>query len=152
MSNSTGKENEIEMGEGKPLVLEPCHAEDIDTIAKVNKDALRVFAKKKFGYNLDCAKHIYLIREELTKKVQIALNMIVDNPDASEEEKKAIEKILPKYLLHPVNKRINAASPELLARGDMIPCTKDGVPLSIKEEETDEPEEDNELDGEMSYD
>ncbi len=84
---------------------------------------------------MDCGTHIKLLRKELTKKVQIALNIIIDKPDATEEEKEAIEKVIPRHLLHPVNRRINQATPELLARGDMIPCTKDGVPLIAVEED-----------------
>lgn len=129
MSRETGEENELEMGEGKKPELETCVAEDIDKIARVNKDTLRVFAKKKFGYDLDCGSHIKLLRAELTRKVQVALNMIIDKPDTDKETVEAIEKVIPRYLLHPVNKRVNEVTPELLARGDMIPCTKDGEPL-----------------------
>jgi len=135
MSGEAGDKNGIELGEGKAPALELCVAEDVDLIAKVNKDGLRAFAKKKFGYNLDLGGHIKHLREELTKKVQVALNIIIDKPDATDEEKEAIEKVIPRYLLHPVNKRINQATPELLARGDMIPCTKDGVPLVAVEQD-----------------
>jgi hypothetical protein len=150
MSNETGKENELVMGEGKTPTLEPCVAEDIEYLKRVNKDALRIFARKKFNYVLDCGGHIRNLRDELTKKVQIALNIIVENPEATEEEVEAIEKVIPRWLLHPVNKRINQATPALLARGDMIPCTEKGVPLESMELEkaTEELEESDELEEE----
>lgn len=132
--SETGDQNGIELGEGKAPALEPCVAEDIDKIAKVGKDALRILASKKFGYSLDCGGHIKDLRADLTKRVQIALNMIIDKPGASDKEKAAIEKVIPRYLLHPVNKRVNGATPALLARGDLIPCTKEGVPLEVPEE------------------
>jgi hypothetical protein len=141
MSSETGDQGDIELGEGKAPALEPCVAEDIDKIARVGKDALRIFASKKFGYSLDCGGHIKHLRADLTKRVQIALNMIIDKPGASDEEKKAIEKVIPRYLLHPVNKRVNGATPALLARGDLIPCTKEGVPLEVPEEIIEEDDE-----------
>ena len=45
----------------------------------------------------------------------------------------AIEKVIPRWLKHPINGRINPASPQLLKRGDLIPCTKEGKPLRSHE-------------------
>lgn len=120
-------------GNGDELVK--CVPGDLDMIQKAKKDALGVFAKKKFGYDPDLgAMHIKELREELTKKVKVALNIIIDKPGTPEAEKKAIEKVIPKYLLHPVNKRVNPVTPELLARKDMIPCTQNGTPLISQSE------------------
>jgi hypothetical protein len=141
MSSETGDQGDIELGEGKAPALEPCVAEDIDKIARVGKDALRIFASKKFGYSLDCGGHIKHLRADLTKRIQIALNMIIDKPGATDEEKAAIEKVIPRYLLHPTNKRVFGATPELLTRPDMIPCTKDGKPLEMPEEEIEDEDE-----------
>jgi hypothetical protein len=124
--------DEFGMGEGKgKAILESCAPEDIDKIAKSNKDWLRVFAKKKFNHNLDCGMNMILIRKDLTKRVQVALGHIIDDPETDDAIKRAIERKIPRFLLHPVNKRVNAASPELLKRTDLIPCTENGKPLNI---------------------
>jgi hypothetical protein len=124
--------DEFGMGEGKgKVILESCVPEDIDKIAKSNKDWLRVFAKKKFNHSLDCGRNMILIRKDLTKRVQVALGHIIDDPETDEAIKRAIERKIPRFLLHPVNKRVNAASPELLKRTDLIPCTEEGEPLSM---------------------
>ncbi|MCP4257972.1 MAG: hypothetical protein GY774_10660 [Planctomycetes bacterium] len=127
----SGKNEEFGMGEGKGKQLfEPCVPEDVDKIAKSNKDTLRIFAKKKFGHNLDCGQHLNLIRKDLTRRVQVALGQIIDDPDTDEAVRRAIERKIPRFLLHPVNRRVNPASAELLKRTDLIPCDKDGIPIS----------------------
>ena len=134
----------IEMGEGAGKKgVSPCVPEDIDMIAKSNKDALRVFAKKKFSINLDCGQHLNKIRLDLTKRVQVALGQIIDDPNIDEAIKMAIERRIPRYLLHPVNKRVFDASPYLLKRTDLIPCDKAGVPLAHFNEQEEVDEDDN---------
>ncbi len=125
--------NNFEMGEGKEKKLEPVLPEDIDKISKLNKDSLAGFALKKFGYKLNLLKHITILRGELVMKAQVALGEIVEGEYCDEETRLAIEKVIPRFLKHPINGRINPASPQLLKRTDLIPCTKDGKPLRSHE-------------------
>lgn len=125
---------EFGMGEGKgKQALEGVLPEDIDKIGKLNKDALAIFAKKKFGYNVNLLKHIGIIRGELIMKAQVALGEIAADEYCDDATLAAIEKVIPQYLKHPVNGRINPASPMLLKRMDLIPCTKDGRTLRPNE-------------------
>ena len=121
------------MSEGKPKKLEDVLPEDIDKIGKLNKDALSSFAQKKFGYKPNLLKHISVLRGELVMKAQVALGEIAEDEYCDEETRIAIEKVIPRYLKHPVNGRINPASPQLLKRKDLIPCTKEGKPLRSHE-------------------
>lgn len=123
----------FEMGEGKKVELEPVLPEDVDKLTKLNKDALCSFAQKKFGYKPNMLKHTSIIRGELVMKAQVALGEIADDEYCDEETRLAIEKVIPRFLKHPVNKRINPATPMLLKRGDLIPCTEDGRPLKSHE-------------------
>jgi hypothetical protein len=116
-------------GRGNKEYLEPCVVEDIDRIGRFNKDALAIFAKKKFGLNLDRSENISIIRGELIKKAQIALNLRVADPTINPEEKARIERAIPRYVMHPVTHRIFEATTALLLRKDMIPCEKDGTPV-----------------------
>ncbi len=126
--------DKIEMGEGKGKIkLEQVLPEDIDKIGKLNKDALSGFAQKKFGYKPNLLKHILVLRGELVMKAQIALGEIAEDEYTDEETRLAIEKVIPRFLKHPVNGRINPASPALLKRTDLIPCTKEGTPLRSHE-------------------
>ncbi len=134
---------EIDMKEGKGPELPPCVPEDLSKVAKSNKDTLRVFAKKKFGINIDCGSHLKLIRKDLTKRVQVALGHIIDNPDTDDAIKRAIEMKIPRYVLHPVNKRVFEATPALLKRTDLIPCDKEGVPMGHFEDEEEIAGDDN---------
>lgn len=127
-------EQKFEMGEGKGKVkLEPVLPEDVDKIGKLNKDALAGFALKKFGYKLNLLKHISILRGELVMKCLVGLGEIAEDEYTSEETRLAIEKVIPRYLKHPINGRVNPASPALLKRGDLIPCTKEGKPLRSHE-------------------
>ncbi len=128
----TGNEP-IDLGEGKAVELEKVLPEDVDRIMKFNKDALRVFAVKKFGFNLDLSQHIAIIRGELVKKAQVALGIILADVDLDDETREAIEKVIPMYVKHPINGRVFDSSPDLLKRLDLIPCTKDGRPLRANE-------------------
>ncbi len=125
---------EFGMSEGKGKIkLEPVLPEDIDKVCKANKDALATFAKKKFGYKPNLLKHISIIRGELVMKCQVALGEIAEDEYTDEETRLAIEKVIPRWLKHPVNGRVNPASPQLLKRSDLIPCTKEGKPLRSHE-------------------
>lgn len=127
-------DDKFEMGEAKGKIkLEGVLPEDIDKICKFNKDALSVFAQKKFGYKPNCLKHISILRGELVQKAQVALGEIAEDEYCDDETRIAIEKVIPRYLKHPVNNRINPASPQLLKRTDLIPCTKEGKPLRSHE-------------------
>jgi hypothetical protein len=124
----------FEMGEGKgKLELETVLPEDIEKVGKLNKDALKSYAKKHFGYDVNLLKHIAIIRGEITKKCLVALGEIQADEYCDEETRQAIEKVIPQWLKHPKNGRVNPATPMLLKRGDLIPCTKDGVPLRSHE-------------------
>ncbi len=123
----------INMGEGKKTILEPVLAEDIEKICKLNKDALSSFAQKKFGYKPNLLKHHSIIRGELVMKAQVALGEIAEDEYTDEETRLAINKVIPRFLKHPVNNRVNPASPALLKRGDLIPCTENGTPLRAHE-------------------
>ncbi len=126
--------NTFDMGEGKGKAeLAPVEPEDIVKIGKLNKDALATLALKKFGYKLNLLKHITVLRGELVLKAQVALGEIAEDEYCDEETRIAIEKVIPKYLKHPVNGRINPASPQLLKRTDLIPCTKEGKILRSHE-------------------
>ncbi len=126
--------NTFDMGEGKGKVtLAPVEPDDIVKIGKLNKDALASFALKKFGYKLNLLKHITVLRGELVLKAQVALGEITEDEYCDDETRMAIEKVIPKYLKHPVNGRINPASPQLLKRTDLIPCTKEGKVLRSHE-------------------
>jgi hypothetical protein len=127
------KDDVFEMGEGKKPELEPVAPEDIEKIGKLNKEALAVLAKKKFGLTLNLLKHIGIIRGELIMKAQVALGEIAADEYCDEETRIAIEKIIPRYLKHPKNGRVNSSTPQLLKRGDLIPCTADGTPLRSHE-------------------
>lgn len=129
-------DNEFGMGEGKgkeETKLAPVDAGDVEKIGKLNKDALSSFAKKHFGYSLNLLKHISILRGELVMKCQVALGEIAADEYTDDETREAISKVIPQYLKHPVNGRVNPASPMLLKRGDLIPCTKDGTPLRSHE-------------------
>ncbi len=126
-------DKEFGMSEGKAKELEPVLPEDVDKIGKLNKDALSSLAQKKFGYKPNLLKHINIIRGELVMKAQVALGEIAEDEYCDEETRIAIEKVIPRYLKHPVNGRVNPASPQLLKRTDLIPCTKDGTPLRSHE-------------------
>ncbi len=125
--------DKIEMGEGKPKKLEGIEPTDVEKVGKLNKDALSNFAQKKFGYKPNLLKHISILRGELVMKCQVALGEIAEDEYTDDETRIAIEKVIPRYLKHPVNGRINPASPQLLKRTDLIPCTKDGKPLRSHE-------------------
>lgn len=115
------------MGEGKGKAkLEQVLPEDVEKIGKMNKDHLAGFAKKKFGYNVNLLKHLSILRGEVVMKCQVALGEIAEDEYTDEETRLAIEKIIPRFLKHPVNGRVNPASPALLKRHDLIPCTADG--------------------------
>lgn len=124
----TGNEP-IDLGEGEKPQLEAVVAEDVDKVVKYNKDALKIFARKKFGFELDLSQHISIIKGDLVKRCQIKLGQILADPLTDEETRGRIEKIIPLYVRHPNNGRVFAASPALLARMDMIPCNKQGVAL-----------------------
>ncbi len=127
-------EQEFGMGEGKGKAkLEDVLPEDVEKIGKLNKDALASFGLKKFGYKLNCLKHISILRGELVMKAQVALGEIAADEYCDEETRIAIEKVIPRFLKHPINGRINPASPQLLKRADLIPCTEKGVPLRSHE-------------------
>lgn len=128
----TGNEP-IDLGEGRKTEMEPVVPEDVDKIGKINKDALRVFASKKFGINLDLSQHIGIIRGELIKRCLISLGEILQDDDVDDLTRKAIEKVVPMWVKHPINGRVFASSPALLKRLDLIPCTKDGRPLRANE-------------------
>ncbi len=119
-------------GKGKTKLV-PVLPEDVDKINKLNKDALSSFAIKKFGYKPNLLKHITILRGELVMKALVALGEIAEDEYTSEETRIAIEKVIPRYLKHPVNGRVNPASPALLKRTDLIPCTKEGRPLRSHE-------------------
>lgn len=123
----------IDLGEGKAVELETVVPEDVEKIMKFNKDAMRVFAMKKFGFSLDLSQHIAIIRGQLIKKCQIALGIILQDADTDDELREAIEKVIPMYVKHPVNGRVYDSSPQLLKRMDLIPCTKEGRPLRPNE-------------------
>lgn len=128
----TGNEP-IDLGEGAKTYLEPVVAADVDKVGKLNKDALRVFALKKFGFSLDLSQHIAIIRGNLVKKCLISLGEILQDEDTDDITREAIEKVVPMFVKHPVHGRVFASSPELLKRLDLIPCTKEGVPLRANE-------------------
>ncbi len=128
----TGKEP-IELGEGRAPKKEEVLPEDVDKIGKMNKDALKVFAWRKLGINLDLSQHIGIIRGELIKKSQIALGIILQDTSIDDSTRDAIEKIIPMYVKHPRTGRVFDSSPELLKRNDLIPCTREGVPLRQNE-------------------
>lgn len=123
----------IELGEGRGAELEAVLPEDVDKIMKFNKDALRVYASKKFGFNLDLSQHIAIIRGEIVKKAMIALGMILQDKNTDDSVREAIEKVIPMYVKHPKNGRVYDSSPALLKRLDLIPCSKEGVPLRADE-------------------
>ncbi len=126
--------DQFSMGEGKGKVtLALVEPEDIIKIGKLNKDALAGMALKKFGYKLNLLKHITVLRGELVLKAQVALGEIAEDEYCDEETRLAIEKVIPQYLKHPINGRINPASPQLLKRTDLIPCTKQGKVLRSHE-------------------
>lgn len=106
---------------------------DVDKICKFNKDALRVYALKKFGINLDLSVHIAMIRGNLVKKAMIALGEILQDGDVDDEMREAIEKVIPMYVKHPKTNRVFDSSPQLLKRTDLIPCTKEGRALRPNE-------------------
>lgn len=123
----------IELGEGKKPELEPVVPDDIDKIGKFNKDALRTFAVRKFGFNLDLSLHIAIIRGDLVKKCMINLGMMLQDKDTNDEVREAIEKVIPMYMKNPKNGRVFDSTPDLLKRTDLIPCTKEGRPLRSNE-------------------
>ena len=120
------------MKEGNRPALEACVVEDMDKIGRLNKDALAILAKKKFGLNIDRGENISILRGNLVKKVQIALNIRAADPEITEKEKVAIEAVIPKYVRHPINHRIFEATPTLLLRPDMIPCDAEGNPVHFQ--------------------
>lgn len=132
--NLTGNEP-IELGERKPgeARKEAVVPEDVEKIMKFNKDALRTYALKKFGFNLDLSQHIAIIRGELVKKAQIALGIILQDSSTDDSMREAIEKIIPMFVKHPKTGRVFDSSPELLKRQDLIPCTSNGTPLRANE-------------------
>jgi hypothetical protein len=121
------------MKEGEKGYKEPCVAEDMDKIGKLNKDALAIFAKKKFNIYINRGTNISILRGDLVKRVQVALGMIIEDPNINETQRRAIEKVIPRYLMHPKNGRIFAATPALLLRHDMIPCTEQGEPIFVQQ-------------------
>jgi hypothetical protein len=128
----TGNEP-IDLGEGAKEKWEPVVAEDVDKVGKLNKDALRVFALKKFGFSLDLSQHIAIIRGNLVKKCLISLGEMLQDEDTDAITRQAIEKVIPMYMKHPINGRVFNSSPALLKRLDLIPCTKEGMPLRANE-------------------
>ncbi len=120
------------MKEGGRPPLEPCVIEDMDKIGRLNKDALAILAKKKFNLNIDRGENISILRGNLVKKVQIALNIRAADPEIDAKEKVAIQAVIPQYVKHPVNLRIFEATPTLLLRPDMIPCDVDGNPVHFQ--------------------
>jgi hypothetical protein len=125
--------DEFEMSEGKAVALEAVEPGDIEKVGKLNKDALAIYTTKKFGYKLNLLKHIAILRGEIIMKCQVALGEIAEDEYTDDETRLAIEKVIPMFLKHPKNGRVNPASPTLLIRGDLIPCTKDGTPLKSHE-------------------
>ncbi len=132
-SNELTGNEPIDLGEGKKPELEPVVPEDVDKLMKFNKDALRSFAVRKFGFNLDLSQHIAIIKGDMIKKCQIALGIILQDANVDDSVREAIEKVIPMYVKHPINGRVYDSSPDLLKRADLIPCTKEGRPLRSNE-------------------
>jgi hypothetical protein len=121
------------MKEGEKPGLEPCVAEDMDRIGKLNKDALAIFAQKKFNLSIDRGTNISILRGDLVKKVMVALGMLAEDPNINEVQRAAIERVIPQFLRHPHNHRVFVSTPALLLRHDMIPCDKLGNPVHVQQ-------------------
>jgi hypothetical protein len=89
----------------------------VQDISRYDKDMLATYAKKEFNVTLNKRKKL----DEL--RVQVKALQRGEKP---KEAKAKVEEPVPKFLKHPVNKRVFPATKALLARPDMIPCDATG--------------------------
>lgn len=90
----------------------------------MKKGDLINFALAQFGESLDPEKDVKELRAEVTGLLDKARKK--EGLPPLKEAKKMAPKELPKFLRHPVNGRVYEYTPQLGARGDMIPCDADG--------------------------
>ncbi|MCK5919383.1 MAG: hypothetical protein KAG66_00475 [Methylococcales bacterium] len=89
----------------------------VPDISRYDKDTLATYAKKEFDVTLNKRKKL----DEL--RVQVGALQRGEKPEEAKDEEEAPP---PKFLKHPVNKRVFPATKALLARSDMIPCDAAG--------------------------
>jgi len=89
----------------------------VQDISRYDKDMLATYAKKEFNITLNKRKKL----DELRAQVGA-----LQRGEKKEEAEDDAEAPAPKFLKHPVNKRVFPATKALLARSDMIPCDATG--------------------------
>lgn len=89
-------------------------------VSEMKKDELAAHALSEHGVELDLTKKTADLRTEVLaldeKKAGVGTKAVVVQEPA----------VAPQYLRHAVNNRVYLATAELLKRGDMIACDKDG--------------------------
>ena len=86
-------------------------------IEEMDKDQLEAYALANHGVELDKRKKLDDLRAQVAE---------MDAPPQPKGNVKAARKEPEGYLRHPTNHRVYKATPLLKARGDMIPCDKNG--------------------------
>jgi hypothetical protein len=87
----------------------------------MDKNELADFALSELAVELDLHRPL----KELKQEVKNLLEKGKTAPAAAMPNEV-------KYLKHPSNGRVYAATPILWRRGDMIPCDKDGTPVAVQ--------------------
>lgn len=90
----------------------------------MKKGELISFALVQFGAVLDPETDVKTLRAEVTTMLDNARKK--EGLPSLKEAKKKTPKEPPKFLRHPHNGRVYEYTLPLAARGDMIPCDKDG--------------------------
>lgn len=92
------------------------------TVATMKKDDLAAYALAEHGVELDLTKPVKELREYVAG---------LDERKAGKEAPavEEVKRVKSNYLRHPVNNRVYPTTPVLAARGDMLPCKKDGTLL-----------------------
>ena len=136
----SGRENNVEgepeeVGEAE---LEEVLLEDIGKLGRYKMVQLEFYASKKLGYVVDTSFGLQVIKAKLIAKARIKLGQLTadDDPTGDDCLSKRVERIIPRYVKHPVNGKVFESSPALVAnikKSGLIPCTKDGRRLKSHE-------------------
>lgn len=89
-------------------------------VSKMKKDDLAAHALAEHGVELDLAKPVKALRDEV---------IAMDEKKAGKDTKVAVaddEEVVSTHLKHAVNNRVYLSTPALRARKDMIPCNANG--------------------------
>ena len=101
----------------------------LEEFRNANKDELYEFALGK-GVELDMTKDLDLLRDEVLEMYGHSELVQGDPEEESDPEEEFIQSQVGGYLKNVKTGHVFRATPLLIARGDLYPCTKDGKRLT----------------------